>query len=563
MSRLNPHEVFVMFLALGVLIASARALGEVARRLNQPSVVGEILAGILLGPTVLGYFAPDWLMFLFPPEGPNAIVLHGFTTVAIALFLLVAGVEVDLSSIWKQGRSAVTVGIAGVLVPFGFGFGLAWLFPQWTGYASVTTPLIHALFIATALSISALPVIAKILMDMNLFRTDMGMIIIAGAVFGDLTGWILFAVILGMTGATATHTMGVVATIVLTLAFAGGMITLGRWLIHHLLIRVQAHTMWPGGVLAFVLTLGLLGAALTEWIGVHAIFGAFLVGVAIGDSPQMRAQTRMVIEQFVAFFFAPLFFASIGLQANFSRHFDLMLILTLLTASCAGKLAGCSLGTRLSGMSWRESLAVSAGMVTQGTMGIILGLLALRLGVIDNRLFVALVVVCLVTTMMSGPLMHRILKRRKTACLADVLSARNFVHRLQANTREEAIAELSQVISQASGLKASAIEQAVQARERIMATGLGKGIAVPHARMEGLTRPFVGLGISIDGIDFDAPDGRPAQIILMMVSPDDDETAQLELIADAARIFRKPENRKNALQAKNFAEFLSLIKSER
>jgi Kef-type K+ transport system membrane component KefB len=146
-----------MFLALGVLTASARALGEVAKRLNQPSVVVEILAGILLGPTVLGYFAPDWLVFLFPPEGPNAIVLHGFTTVAIALFLLVAGVEVDLSSIWKQGRSAITVGISGVLAPFGLGFGLAWFFPQWSGDASITTPLIHALFIATALSISALP----------------------------------------------------------------------------------------------------------------------------------------------------------------------------------------------------------------------------------------------------------------------------------------------------------------------------------------------------------------------------------------------------------------------
>ena len=128
--------------------------------------------------------------------------------------------------------------------------------------------------------------------------------------------------------------------------------------------------------MAFVLTLGLLGAALTEWLGVHAIFGAFLAGVAIGDSPQMKAQTRMVIGQFVSFFFAPLFFASIGLQASFIQHFDFILTLTLLIVGCTGKIAGCSLGARLSGMSWREALGVSAGMITQGTMGIILGLLA-------------------------------------------------------------------------------------------------------------------------------------------------------------------------------------------
>lgn len=562
MSRLNAHEVVVMFLGLAVLIASARALGEVAKRLNLPSVVGEILAGVLLGPTVLGYFAPDWLTFLFPAQGPNAIILHGFTTVAIALFLLVAGVEVDLSTIWKQGRAAITVGTTGVLVPFGLGFGLAWLFPQWSGHAPATAPFIHALFVATALSISALPVIAKILMDMKLYRTDMGMVIIAAAVFGDLTGWILFAIILGMVGATATHTMGVFATIAMTLAFAGGMLTIGRWLIHNLLIRVQAHTSWPGGVLALALTLGLLGAALTEWIGVHAIFGSFLAGVAIGDSPQLKEQTRMVIEQFVAFFFAPLFFASIGLQTSFSEGFDLVLILTLLLVSCTGKLAGCALGARWSGMSWRESLAVSAGMITQGSMGIILGLLALRMKIIDERLFVAIVVVSLVTAMMSGPMMQRILRRKKAARLADVLTARNFVRCLQAATRQEAIAELSQVVGQTSGLDAESIQAAVMAREQILPTGLEKGLAVPHARMDGLAGAFVGLGISSDGIDFDAPDGKPAKIILMIVSPSADERVQLEIIADTARIFRNGENRAHALQAKSFTEFLALIKSE-
>jgi Kef-type K+ transport system membrane component KefB len=277
-----------MFLGIGVLIASARTLGEIARRFNLPSVVGEILAGILLGPTVCGYFAPRLLALLFPSQGPNAIVLNGLTTLAISLFLLVAGVEVDLSTIWKQGRATIMIGFASVAFPFAFGFGAAFLFPNWLGYEHETTLLIFSLFIATALSISALPVIAKILMDLNIYRTDLGMIIIAAAVLGDLAGWILFAVILGMLGTTATHSMGVVATILLTVGFAGAMLTIGRWLIHLALIQVQAHTAWPGGVLAFALTLGLLGAVLTEWIGVHSIFGSFLVGVAIGDFPQLK-----------------------------------------------------------------------------------------------------------------------------------------------------------------------------------------------------------------------------------------------------------------------------------
>ncbi|WP_419657355.1 PTS IIA-like nitrogen-regulatory protein modulated sodium/hydrogen exchanger [Desulfosarcina variabilis str. Montpellier] len=563
MSRLNAHEVWVLLLGLGILIGFARTLGEVARRFNLPSVAGEILAGILLGPTVLGSLAPHWLTVLFPGQGPNAIVLHGFTTVAVALFLLVAGVEVDLSTIWKQGRTAITVGLVGMLVPFCMGFALAWWLPQWAGHAPGTPVVIHALFIATVLSVSALPVIAKILMEMNLYRTDLGMVIIAGAVLGDLAGWILFAVILGMMGATATHTLPVAAIILLTLSFAAGMLTLGRMLIHRMLVWVQAHTTWPGGVLAFALTLGLLGAALTEWIGVHAIFGSFLVGVAIGDSPQLKEQTRMVLDQFVSFFFAPLFFASIGLYFNFKSSFDLSLILTLLTVTVTGKVVGCSLGAWLSNMSRRESLAVSAGMITQGSMGIILGLLALRMGVIDERLFIALVVVSVVTAMISGPFMQRILKREKSVRLVDVLTAKNFVHRMKAVNREEAIAELSQAVARTSGLSAGPIEQAVLQREEIMSTGLGKGVAIPHARLEKLSGYLVGLGISVEGIDFDAPDGKPARIILMILGPLGKESVQLDLIADAARLFRNDEIRAKALRSAGYTEFRALIKPER
>jgi Kef-type K+ transport system membrane component KefB/mannitol/fructose-specific phosphotransferase system IIA component (Ntr-type) len=562
MNQLNSHEVIVMFLGLAVLIASARTLGELAKWLGLPSVVGEILAGILLGPTVLGFFAPRWFALLFPSTGPNATVLNGFRIVAIALFLLVAGAEVDLSTIWRQGRSAITIGLASVAVPFGLGFVLARCFPQWLGYEQGASPLIHALFIATALAISALPVIAKILMDLNIYRSDMGMIIIAAAVFGDLIGWILFAVILGMLGGSVGHAHGVLATILMTLGFAGILLTVGRGLIHLALVRVQAYTTWPGGVLTFTLTLGLLGAALTEWIGVHAIFGCFLVGVAIGDSPQLKEQTRMVIDQFISFFFVPLFFATIGLQVDFGAHFDLLLVLTLLLVTCAGKLAGCFSGARLSGMSRRESLAVSACMITQGTMGIIMGLLALRSGVIGERLFVAIVIVSLITSMISGPAMQRILRRKKTIRLADLLTAKTFVHRLRAATREAAIAELSEVLGPAASLPAAAIAQAVLIRERIMPTGLGRGVAVPHTRLAALNGPLVGLGLSGDGIDFDAPDGKPSQIILMILTPLDDESGQLELFADIAKIFRNRENYAKALQAENYSEFLALIKTE-
>lgn len=167
MEHLTSHEVTVMFLALGILLAAAHVLGEVAKRLHQPAVVGEILAGMLLGPTVLGSLAPHWNTFLFPLQGRGALVLEGLTTLAIALFLLVAGMEVDLSTMWRQGKAAATVGVAGMVGPFGLGLLAAWWAPRLFGWEGQTELIIFSMFFATALSISALPVIARTLMDIK------------------------------------------------------------------------------------------------------------------------------------------------------------------------------------------------------------------------------------------------------------------------------------------------------------------------------------------------------------------------------------------------------------
>jgi Kef-type K+ transport system membrane component KefB len=402
-----------MLLGMGTLLAFARVLGEAARRLNQPSVIGEILAGVILGPTVLGALAPKWTGFLFPPSSPNALVLNGLTTLAISLFLLVAGMEVDLSTVWRQGKAAFMVGAAGVVFPFSLGFSVAWLAPQSLLGSQGSDPLIFALFIAVALSITALPVIVRILMDLNLYRSEIGMIIVAAAVFDDIAGWIVFATILGMMGASSGTGFGIVPTILMTLGFTAVMLTGGRWLIHRILGRLFARTPSSGGMLAFSLSLGLFGAAFTEWIGIHAIFGSFLIGVAVGDSPHLKEQTRSTMSQFIAFLFAPLFFASIGLRVNFTSHFNWLLVLIMLAVTIIGKIPGCAFGARLSGLPWRESWAIGSGMMAKGTMGVILGLLALQRGVISETLFVAIVVTSLVTSMMSGPLMQRILKRKR------------------------------------------------------------------------------------------------------------------------------------------------------
>ncbi|MBI4682616.1 MAG: cation:proton antiporter [Nitrospirae bacterium] len=561
MENLTPQNIIVMFLSLGILLGVARVLGELAQRLRQPSVLGELFAGVLLGPTVLGNVAPDLSAFLFPPQGPNAIILNAITTLAVVLFLLVAGIEVNLSTIRRQGHVAFRVSISGILIPFLLGFAVAWLIPQAMGRHLEADPLIFALFFATALSISALPVIAKTLMDLDLYRSDLGMVIVSAAIFNDLVGWIVFAIILGLMGAASGHANHIMSTIVLTLAFAGFMLTLGRWLIHKVLPLVQAHTRWPGGVLGFALTLALLGAAFTEWIGIHAIFGAFLVGVAIGDSSHLRERTRATIDHFVSFIFAPVFFAGIGLKVNFLTHFDLPLVLTVLLIACGCKIAGGTLGARWGGMSSNEAWAVGFAMNSRGAMEIILGLLALEAGIIGNRLFVALVITAIVTSMMSGPVMRFILMRAKKRRLQDTLSSKLFLRELKAISRREAIHEITSAACISAGLDADAVEAAVWAREEALSTGIGNGVALPHARIEGLLDSLIVVGISDTGIDFDAPDDKSAHLIFLILTPGNDPGAQLEITSELSRIFREQYMLERVLRTKNFDDFFVLMKN--
>lgn len=561
MDRLTPHDVFVVLLSLATLLLVARGAGELARRVNQPGVLGEIVAGILLGPTLLGRLAPEAYAFLFPQTGHAAIVLQGLSAVGVILFLLVAGLEVDLSTIWRQGRSALTVSITGIAVPFLLGLTAARTAADAFGREPGADPWLFALFFATALSISALPVIARTLMDLDLYRTDFGMVVVAAAVVNDLLGWLIFAVLLAMMGGSSAQT-GVGWTIVLTLAFAAFVLTVVRWMMDRVLPWLQAHTSWPGGVLGFALSAALFGAAATEWIGVHAVFGSFLVGVALGDSIHLREQTRATIDRFVGSFFAPLFFATIGLNVDFVANFDPMLSLLVLAIACTGKVLGCAAGARAARISSREAWAMGVSLNARGAMEIILGLLALQNGIIGARLFVALVFMALVTSIAPGPCIQRILGRRRVRRFVDYLVPKAFIPRLASTDRREVISELCRAIAPATGRDAPLLEDAVWNREQTMSTGLEQGLAIPHARIPGLAAPMVGLGLSFGGVDFDAYDGEPARIIVLILTPEDDRGVQVNLLADIARTLKDPELRTKVLHVTNATELLALIRTE-
>jgi Kef-type K+ transport system membrane component KefB len=410
MTKLSQPEVLSLLVQLSLMLLFGRLFAEMARKMQQPAVVGEILAGIILGPTILGMLEPEWFNRLFP-TGSSALVLDGFVQVAVVLLLFIAGLEVDLHIVLQQGRQAFYTSFLGLIVPFALGFAFPYLFPGFFGINNPGDLLPFALFLGASMSITALPVIARVLMDLGIFKSSMGMLVISSAMINDIIGWLIFSVVLGMIGKDIQN-VTLLQTVLLTVTFTVLMLTLGRGIINRLLPWVNKNLAWPGGLLSLALAICFLAAAFTEYIGIHAIFGAFIIGIALGDSEHLSERAKEIVHQFINNIFAPLFFVSIGLKVNFAVNFDFTLTLAIVAIAFAGKIIGSGLGTRLGGFSWRESAAVGFGMNARGAMEIILGLVALESGLIGERIFVSLVIMALVTSMASGPLMKWVLRKR-------------------------------------------------------------------------------------------------------------------------------------------------------
>ncbi|MGH7440174.1 MAG: cation:proton antiporter, partial [Polyangiaceae bacterium] len=411
---MSDHDVLIFLLSLAALLASARILGELGRVAGLPVIVGEIAAGILLGPTALGRVSPRAEGWLFP-TGTAQSMIDAYTAVAVILLLVVVGVEVDLGVVRRRGRTALLTGLFGVVLPATSGVALGLLLPS-SDLADPSRRGLVAALLGVALSISALPVIAKTLLDLGLFKSRVGLLVMAAAMIDDVIGWIALSLLLGPVRGSHLDLGSFARTVALSAAFAALMLVVGRRLIEGAVARLEGSSggdVGPGRVLSLVILLALFGAAATHALGLHVVFGGFIVGLTVGRSARVRERTRVAIEDFVMNVFAPVFFASIALRVDFARAFDARLCALVFLLATVPKLVGCALGARLGGMQWRQATAVGFGMNARGAMGIILAEIARASGLLRDSLFVALVVMSLLTSLTSGPAMKWLLYREE------------------------------------------------------------------------------------------------------------------------------------------------------
>ncbi len=406
--KLTHQEIINLLIILSILLISGRILGEIFRKLKQPMVVGELLAGILLGPTVLGTFWPSMHHIIFPVNH-SMLALDAFSKVAVTLLLFIAGLEVELNIVLKHGKQALNVSMFSIVIPFAIGFISPIIFPDFFNIPT-DRQLLFSLFLGTALSITAMPVLARILMDLNLLKTELGMVIIASAMVDDFMGWMFFSVLLSMIN-NNIDIIKLLSTVAFTFIFAVFMLTIGKFLLNKVLPFVNKNLAWPGGILSLSIAFCFIAASTTEYFGIHSIFGAFIFGVALGDSIHFTEKAKEILYQFVNNIFAPLFFVAVGLKVNFAINFDLSLTLIILLIAFAGKMLGGFIGAKLGGYSSKSALSIASCMNARGAMEIILGLLALEAGIINEKIFVSLVIMALVTSISAGPMAKWFLRK--------------------------------------------------------------------------------------------------------------------------------------------------------
>ncbi len=408
---------FVKFaLQITSMLAVAIIFGQLMRRFKQPAVLGEMIGGIFLGPTIFGMLAPTLYNWLFNSSASVVVVRDASIKMGMLFFLFIAGLEIDLSDLQRLGKRAALIGLVGTLLPIAAGVALVYLLPApFWGPLAGRHLFAFSLFIGMNLANSANPVIARVLMDLGLLKSEIGSTIMTATIVDDLVNWTLFAIVLSEISPTSSSIQGLPVTILTVMVFFVLVLGLGRWLGVRGLRWVRGRVGWPSGFIAVTSLAILIAGSMSEALGIHAFLGAFLLGVALGGHDRERNEAHEVIAHFVMSFFVPIYFVSMGMSTNFITNFDGLLVAIILVVACVSKVGAVALGARMAGMKVdREVWAIAFGLNARGATGIILAGVGLANHLIDERIFVAIVIMALVTSLMSAPMMTRLLNNRIT-----------------------------------------------------------------------------------------------------------------------------------------------------
>ena len=409
----GPSEaVFVAQLVLLLLVG--RLFGEAMQRLGQPAVVGQLLAGIVLGPSVFGALLPSLYGMVFPSDHAQKAMIDGVAQIGVLLLLLLTGMETDVALVRRTGRASLSVSVTGIAVPFVCGFALGMFVLPDSMLPAPERRMITSLFLGTALSISSIKIVAMVVREMNFMRRNLGQVIVASAIIDDTIGWIIVAITFGLArpGGLDARSLGI--SVGGTLLFIGLSYTVGRRIVSTLIRWANDNLKSEFPVITAILVAMGIMALITDGIGVHTVLGAFVAGVLVGELPILTRHIEQQLRGLVVALFMPVFFALAGLGTDIAILKDPQLLAAtagLILIASLGKFGGAFLGGAIGGLSRQECFALALGMNARGSTEVIVATIGLSIGALNGHLFTMIVTMAVVTTMIMPPTLRWALAR--------------------------------------------------------------------------------------------------------------------------------------------------------
>ncbi|MDB4888844.1 MAG: putative sodium/hydrogen transporter [Gemmatimonadetes bacterium] len=408
-------DLGLLVIQMVAIISAARVVGTIAKYVGQPRVVGEMVAGLLLGPSVLGRLAPGLSTHLFPTASLG--FLNALAQVGLLLFMFLVGVELDPRHVRESGRTAVLTSHISILLPFTLGTLISlWLFPTLAPPGVPFMPF--ALFMGAAMSVTAFPVLARILGERGLIGTPLGALAIACAAVDDITAWCMLAAVVLVARAGDQRSLAV--TVIGTAVYLAFMFTIGRRGLARLAHRFERRPHAQEGFLATLLVVTLASACITERLGIHALFGAFVVGALVPNSPTITEAVTSRLRDSITVLLLPLYFALTGLRTSvvlISGGHMWLILGAILLAAISGKFCGSALAARVTGIRWPDALALGALMNTRGLMELVFLNVGLDTGVLSPTLFAMMVIMAVTTTAMTTPLLDLVNRYRSASAM--------------------------------------------------------------------------------------------------------------------------------------------------
>ena len=404
MHYLNESHILLFIVQMLVLLGLARTLGVLCESMKIPALAGEILAGVMLGPTLLGRVSPELQIMLFPESEPQYIMLETVSWLGVFFLLLASGFHVNVGHALRSGRAAILIGIIGVLFPIAIGYPIFSAYdPMYWGEAA--TEITFPLFLSVACSITAISVVARALGDLGINKTPQASLALSACAINDIFGWLLFSVVMSLVSA---HTMSVLdlgGRAVLVIVFIIVSIAAGAKVLNFALKRVEATSLpQPAAAQTLIVSVGLLCGALTQWLGIHAILGFFLAGTMAGSAKRVTEDLRNSVSDTLHAIFVPLFFATLGLKIDFLVGLELWPTVIFCAVAILGKFLGAWIGAKLGKQSQQASVLMGLIFIPGGAMEIVVATLAIELELIGQAIFVAIVFSALLSSILVGPL---------------------------------------------------------------------------------------------------------------------------------------------------------------